>query len=100
MKVVAVLVFLMSSVAFAQGDFLQGEQIAAKCVSCHGEKGIAAQPMHPNLAGQNERYLLWQLHSFKADKRIGHHMNDIAKGLTDQDIEDLAVYYSQLSSCQ
>ena len=77
----------------------RGKTIAVGCKGCHGESGIATQPMHPNLAGQKERYLMWQLDSFRSGKRPSHIMNEMAKNLTDEDIADLSAYYSALSSC-
>ncbi|MCB0392575.1 MAG: cytochrome c [Bdellovibrionales bacterium] len=81
-------------------DVSRGLQLSAQCVQCHGANGITNHGMHPNLAGQNYVYLVRQLMAFKSDSRIGHHMNDVAKGLTEEDIKDLAAYYSQINICE
>ena len=88
------------NVKIIAGDSERGEIISIGCRGCHGERGIAVQLMHPNLAGQKERYLMWQLANFRSGKRPSHIMNEIAKTLTDSDIEDLAAYYSSLENCQ
>jgi cytochrome c553 len=51
----------------------------------------------PSLAGQNAAYLAMQLKSFRSSIRINSQgiMTGIAAPLSDQDIEDLALYYSQ-----
>ena len=82
------------------GDGTRGEKLSVQCSQCHGANGITDHGMHPNLAGQNVMYLVRQLHAFKNDTRIGHHMNDIAKALSDQDIDDLASYYHQINICE
>lgn len=82
---------------FAAGDAGRGEVKAQQCVACHGEKGITSNPQFPNLAGQNATYLEMQLNDFKSGKRNDPIMSPIAKTLSDQDIADLALYYSNLT---
>lgn len=67
------------------------------CVACHGATGKAIMPIYPNLAGQNEAYLISSLKAYKADQRKGGQsavMTPMAKMLTDEDIVNLAAYYS------
>ncbi len=96
MKNIFLVLLMIFSVKIMAGDPDRGEIISIGCRGCHGLKGIAVQPMHPNLAGQKEKYLIWQLANFRSGKRSSHIMNEIAKGLTDDDIEDLSSYYSKL----
>lgn len=86
--------------AWAAGNPADGKMIANACAGCHGAEGIARQPMHPNLAGQKEKYLIWQLSAFRDGSRPSHIMNEVTKGLTDQNIEDLAAFYAQINICQ
>ncbi|MCB0364566.1 MAG: cytochrome c [Bdellovibrionaceae bacterium] len=86
--------------AWAAGDANNGKIIAQGCVGCHGTDGVSKQPMHPNLAGQKENYLIWQLSAFRDGSRPSHIMNHVAEGLDDQAIADLSAYYSQLGACQ
>ena len=39
------------------------------CTTCHGQKGISIAPNYPNLAKQNERYLVNQVKDIIAKKR-------------------------------
>ncbi|MCP3872586.1 MAG: c-type cytochrome [Desulfobacteraceae bacterium] len=41
------------------------------CITCHGEKGIAVAPNYPNLAKQNELYLIKQVKDIIQKKRKG-----------------------------
>ena len=81
------------------GDAKAGEAKSAACAACHGPKGINATGGFPNLAGQNEVYIMTSLKAFREKKREADIMNTIAAALNDQDIANLAVYYSGLSPC-
>jgi cytochrome c553 len=52
--------------------------------------------MWPNLAGQKEGYLVKQLKAFRDGVRTDPMMSPMAKPLTDDDIENLAAYFSSL----
>ncbi len=73
----------------------QGENVRARCVSCHGMKGITVTTLWPNLAGQQSQYLQKQLLNFKSGKRKSPIMSVIAQELTDKEIAAVAEYYSQ-----
>jgi len=93
------------------GDFERGKQLATQserfqrsCRFCHGADGIAPGDHHPNLAGQKDRYLRSQLVSFIFLQRQSHIMNrtlvDFEKEkplYSEQEIADLAFYFSRLS---
>jgi cytochrome c553 len=72
------------------------------CASCHGAH--AGGPVEtPTLAGQRHEYLVAQLRAFaKGERRndIYHRMRDIAKKLTDTEIEELAAYYAGIGLYQ
>ena len=51
-------------------------------------------PTFPKLAGQNELYIIKQLHDIKSGARQVLPMAGIVPNLSDQDIEDLAAYFS------
>jgi len=78
----------------AAGDAEAGKQKSEPCAACHGVGGVSANPAWPKLAGQGEKYLVDQLKLFKEKVRVNTLMNPQAENLSDQDIEDLAVYYS------
>jgi len=39
------------------------------CITCHGQKGVAIAPNYPNLAKQNQLYLINQVKDIIAKKR-------------------------------
>lgn len=63
------------------------------CVACHGVAGIAEVEDVPNLAGENSIYIATQLKAFRSGKRTHEIMSEIAAGLTDDEIRDLADWY-------
>lgn len=80
-------------------DAEAGKAKAAVCAACHGKDGIAAIPGYPNLAGQNEQYLVTALEAYKNKQRSGGQsavMQGQAMGLSDEDIANLAAYYANL----
>ena len=78
------------------GDAAAGKSRAAACAACHGAAGISANGMWPNLAGQKEIYLISQLKAFRDGQRKNPMMAPMAAGLSDDDIANLAAYYSSL----
>lgn len=68
----------------------------AACASCHGVDGVSAKARWPNLAGQNDLYLIKQLYAFRDGARKDAYMTPMARPLTDQDIRNLAAYYASL----
>jgi len=88
-------------VAFAKGDATAGAAKAATCVACHGPNGNSVTPMWPNLAGQNAAYIQRQLHLFHDGIRKpmptdtnAMLMPPMALALSDQDMEDVAAFFS------
>lgn len=80
--------------AWAEGSAEAGRSKAEQCTGCHGEGGNSETPIFPKLAGQHAGFISRQLTDFRAQKRIDPSMNAITGALSDQDIEDLAAYYS------
>jgi cytochrome c553 len=79
------------------GDIESGKAKAGVCAACHGGNGISQIPMYPNLAGQKEQYLVIQLKAFRAKERNNMVMAPMAAALSDDDIANLAAYYSSLN---
>ncbi|MDR9425287.1 MAG: cytochrome c [Marinobacter sp.] len=80
-------------------DAEAGKAKAAVCASCHGQNGISQVPIYPNLAGQKEQYLVDSLKAYKNGQRSGGQsalMIPQAKNLSDEDIANLAAYFSSL----
>jgi cytochrome c553 len=79
------------------GDAAAGQAKAKTiCASCHGPDGISAIPNYPNLKGQKEAYLKKAMTDFKTGARKDPTMSAMAAPLTDEDIANLAAYYSSL----
>lgn len=71
-----------------------GKDKAAVCAACHGEAGISASPTWPNLAGQHRDYLEQALNQYRHKTRQDPIMQGQAAALTDQDVRDIAAYFS------
>lgn len=82
----------------AEGDAEAGATKIAVCTACHGANGISPADIYPNLAGQHAAYLESSLKAYRAGQRTGGMsmlMTPQATNLSDQDIADLAAYYSK-----
>jgi cytochrome c553 len=70
------------------------------CAACHGPKGLSGAETFPSLAGQKKTYLAGALKAYRDKTRNNPMMNGMAASLTDQQIDDLAAYYSGLKACE
>ena len=95
---VAALAFVVGAATdgLAAGNAAAGKQKALMCQTCHGLDGKAKIPEAPNLAGQSEIYLVKALNDYRAGARKNDMMSLVAPTLKDNDIEDLAAYYSAI----
>jgi cytochrome c553 len=82
------------SQALAAGDAAAGQAKSAICAACHGTDGNSAVPNWPKIAGQHAEYLQRQVQLIKAGARVVPEMIGIVPGLSDQDIADLAAWFS------
>jgi cytochrome c553 len=73
------------------GDPAAGKVESATCGKCHGARGISHKPMVPNLAGQEPVYLV---NAIKAYRNHDRHSEEAMPEKTDEQIENLAAYYS------
>ena len=89
-----VLAGLVPNLLLAQGDAAAGQAKSALCGSCHGADGNSPLAMNPKLAGQSARYMVKQLQDFKSCSRAGAIMASMVLSLSDQDMEDIAAWYS------
>ena len=96
-----VIALMATTVSWSQGSAEAGAAVAATCQACHGSNGNSSNPEWPNLAGQNTAYLERQLHLLHDGMRTGAPgdaaaamMPPMAAALTDQNIQDVAVYFS------
>ncbi|MGB7932250.1 MAG: c-type cytochrome [Gammaproteobacteria bacterium] len=77
-----------------------GEKLADKCHKCHGDAGVSDDPGDANIAGMRASYIYKQLQDFHTGKRIDRGMNRQMKGLDEQTMADLAVWYASLPPAQ
>lgn len=70
----------------------------AACMACHGPSGQGIPTRFPRVAGQKQSYLVSSLQAFKSGQRQsdGDIMNTISFLLTEQQMEDLAVFMHAL----
>ncbi len=80
----------------APPDAAAGKTKAQTCFACHGENGIGISPDIPNLASQPALSITYQLIQFRGQQRKGGAMEALAASLSDQDMRDIAAYYSSL----
>lgn len=85
---------LMVTAAGADGDAQAGKGKAAVCGACHGADGNSVGAQFPKLAGQNASYIATQLANFKSGKRQNPIMSGQAAALSEQDMQDLAAWFS------
>jgi cytochrome c553 len=91
----SVLSALSAGAIAADGSAQEGEAKATPCIACHGPAGNSANPEWPNLAGQHAKYVADQLHQFKSGARQNPLMTPMAAPLSEDDMADLAAYYSE-----
>jgi cytochrome c553 len=99
-----------SSAGLPAGDAEAGKAFASKkgstgqsCVDCHGAEGNAPiDASSPKLGGQYADYIEHSLQAYRSGDRGGSPTTDLmagqAKGLTDQQIADLAAYFAGATS--
>jgi cytochrome c553 len=68
--------------------------VGAVCSACHGVDGNSVITANPKLAGQHPEYLVKQLTEFKSGKRANAVMTGMASTLSDEDMKNLAAYFS------
>ena len=82
------------------GDAQAGAKINAMCIGCHGIPGYKASFPEvyqvPKIAGQGAKYIEAALVEYQKGERRHPSMHAVAVSLTEQNIADLAAYYSQL----
>jgi len=81
----------------AVADTAAGKAIAqARCAACHGMDGRGEEEGIPNLAAQPVEYLVDALNAYKDGRRHHAALQDMASGMSDADIYNIAGYYASL----
>jgi cytochrome c553 len=74
----------------------EGRERTILCNTCHGEDGIAVQPLAPNLAGQNPVYIVDQFQRFGDGRRNDYLMSNLSKTFSFEDKIKIALYYGEM----
>ncbi|MES9854466.1 MAG: c-type cytochrome [Candidatus Thiodiazotropha sp. L084R] len=74
----------------------EGRDRTILCKTCHGQDGIAIQPVTPNLAGQNPVYIVDQFQRFGDGRRNDYLMTNLAKTFSLEDKIKIALYYNDM----
>jgi cytochrome c553 len=95
------MLLLLALPALAQAPAGNAEAAKNKismCVGCHGIAQYKTAYPHvyhvPKITGQQAVYIVNALHAYKSGARSHPTMRGIAQGLSEQDMADLAAYYS------
>jgi sulfide dehydrogenase cytochrome subunit len=93
----AVIVGGMLATTAAQAEITQrGAMLANTCVGCHGTNGVSSGPAIPTIAGISKAYFTDNMKSYRDGSRPSTIMGRLAKAYTDQDINDMADYFSAM----
>jgi len=100
---ISVLSFLILFMVGSSASAQDGEKIYMTkfCITCHGQKGIAVAPNYPNLAKQNERYLINQVKDIINKKRATKLTllmteNPVLTGISDAEISAVAAHMTNI----
>ncbi len=102
-KLIFAAIACLASLTCGSAFALDGNAEAAKakvsmCQGCHGIPGYKASfPLVysvPMIGGQQAAYIIKALGEYKSGERSHPTMRAIAQGLSEQDVADVAAYYS------
>ena len=98
--VLSLLTFFMAGLSVSAQD---GKRLYTYkfCTTCHGQKGISIAPNYPNLANQNERYLVNQVKDIIAKKRANKLTllmteHPVVTGISDEEISAIAAHMTSI----
>ena len=99
--ILGLMLFALAGAALAQAPAGSAEAAKSKismCTGCHGIPGYKAVFPHvyrvPMITGQSSVYIVNALQAYKSGARSHPSMRGIARGLSEQDMADIAAYYS------
>src|ERR1700731_3342940 len=85
----------VASLAFSAGAETIEDRTTA-CFACHGERGQSETENTPSLGAQQAPYALIQLFMFRERLRVFEPMNEMAKGLSDDDLRTFSDFLATL----
>ena len=94
---------LLLLIAVSTASAQDGEKmyVTKFCITCHGQKGIAVAPNYPNLANQNELYLINQVRDIIKKKRANKltllmSEHPVVTGIRDEEISAIATHMTNI----
>jgi cytochrome c553 len=96
----AALLAVISLPAFSAGDADAGRDKATTCMGCHGiPEYFNVYPSYrvPKLGGQHAKYIVSALQGYRDGQRSHDTMHAQAASLSEQDMQDIAAYFSALT---
>jgi len=100
-SILALLALLMVPAIQAAGDAQEGKLIAFTCTGCHGIPGYNnVNPIYhvPKVGGQNAEYIEAALKGYRSGERQHPTMNAQAESLSDEDIQNIAAYFTSVKA--
>jgi cytochrome c553 len=82
------------------GNPVAGKSKSELCQGCHGEVGLSAENLIPNLAGQYAIYIAKQLRNFQTGARTHQIMSAMAQTINDDELTDIAAYFASQKKMQ
>jgi cytochrome c553 len=79
------------------GNAGAGEPLTAVCGGCHGSHGVSTDSATPSLAGQDPQYLAHEIKAYRTTRKHAL-MSKLVANLSDQDIANIAAFYSTQKS--
>lgn len=96
MKKFGLVLLFLSSLSFAaEYDPVRGEMLSLSCASCHGTEG-KSEAITPYIAGMGKANMYQILLDFKNGKRTETMMQKHVKGFSDEELEQIAYYFSKV----
>jgi len=96
--IIVLFISVFASTVSLAGDINAGKASAAACFGCHGSNGVSMAPNYPNLAGQKEQYLVSAINGYRTGGRNDPTMKAMVASLKDDDVENIAAFFSSLQS--
>lgn len=84
----------------ATAAMVEGLDVAAVCVTCHGADGEGVAPKPPTLAGQHSEYLVHAMRQYKDGTRSGNVMVAFAATLSEAEIEIISDFYAGMDGLE
>ena len=97
MKKLGLILFCLVSLSYAaEYDSVRGEMLSLSCTSCHGTEG-KSEAITPYIAGMGKAGMYQILLDYKSGKRTETMMQKHVKGFTDEELEQIAYYFSNIT---